>query len=118
MPAFQSLAGTGQKRKPDDSDSLSSRKKQTVESPGIVGSASHGVISSSITEQYWMVQWYATPSTGQIWSHINPTGGIHKLENTKLGTAMLYLLSRTGFQQALCMTWKASGESQQLFFIA
>ncbi|KIM91969.1 hypothetical protein PILCRDRAFT_809966 [Piloderma croceum F 1598] len=48
MPAFQPLAETGQKRKSDDSDFLSSRKKPAAGSLRMMGSSG---------EQYWMVQW-------------------------------------------------------------
>lgn len=58
MPAFQLLASTGQKRKPDD-DSLAARKKQTFESAGTAGS------TNSSVQQYWMVQWYASTLSHQ-----------------------------------------------------
>jgi hypothetical protein len=58
MPAFQSLAGTGQKRKSDESDmSLPGRKKQALELPAMGSTA-----KSLNAEQYWMVQWYASTS--------------------------------------------------------
>ena len=110
MPAFQTLTGTTQKRKSDDSDSVSSRKKQAIESPGIVNV---GSLVGHDAGQYWMVQWYANSSMKQKWSHMQSTGDFHKLENIRPGTAMLYLSSLT--VQVLCMTWKASGECRQLF---